>query len=57
MSSLRARLALSAYRFGGIAVYPFIGPYLAVRAAKGKEDSSAGWSARVMRAPTVRRGR
>ena len=40
MSSLRARLALSAYRFGGIAVYPFIGPYLAVRAAKGKEDSS-----------------
>ena len=40
MSSLRARLALSAYRFGGIAVYPFIGPYLAVRAAKGKEDAS-----------------
>ena len=40
MSSLRARLALSAYRFGGIAVYPFIGPYLTVRAAKGKEDGS-----------------
>lgn len=40
MSSLRARLALSAYRFGGIAVYPFIGPYLAVRAAKGKEDGA-----------------
>lgn len=40
MSSLRARLALSAYRFGGIAVYPLIGPYLAVRAAKGKEDSA-----------------
>ncbi|NLS00301.1 3-deoxy-D-manno-octulosonic acid transferase [Rhizobium sp. P38BS-XIX] len=40
MSSLRARLALSAYRFGGIAVYPFIGPYLSVRAAKGKEDGA-----------------
>ncbi|TIX91882.1 lipid IV(A) 3-deoxy-D-manno-octulosonic acid transferase [Rhizobium sp. P44RR-XXIV] len=40
MSSLRARLALSAYRFGGIAVYPLIGPYLAVRAAKGKEDGA-----------------
>ncbi|WP_267552941.1 lipid IV(A) 3-deoxy-D-manno-octulosonic acid transferase [Rhizobium rhizogenes] len=40
MSSLRARLALSAYRFGGIAVYPLVGPYLAVRAAKGKEDSA-----------------
>ncbi|MFT4183059.1 MAG: lipid IV(A) 3-deoxy-D-manno-octulosonic acid transferase [Rhizobium sp.] len=40
MSSLRARLALSAYRFGGIAIYPLIGPYLAIRAAKGKEDSS-----------------
>ena len=40
MSSLRARLALGAYRFGGIAIYPLIGPYLAFRAAKGKEDSS-----------------
>ena len=40
MSSLRARLALAAYRLGGIAIYPLIGPYLAVRAAKGKEESA-----------------
>ena len=38
MSSLRARLALRAYRIGGTAIYPLIGPYLAVRAARGKED-------------------
>jgi 3-deoxy-D-manno-octulosonic-acid transferase len=38
MSSLRARLALSAYRLGGLAIYPMIGPYLAYRAARGKED-------------------
>ncbi|AFL49118.1 3-deoxy-D-manno-octulosonic-acid transferase [Sinorhizobium fredii] len=38
MSSLRARLALSSYRWLGTAIYPFVGPYLALRAAKGKED-------------------
>src|ERR1700744_5907332 len=38
MSRLNARLALSAYRLGGIAIYPFVSPYLAYRAAKGKED-------------------
>ncbi|ASY67888.1 lipid IV(A) 3-deoxy-D-manno-octulosonic acid transferase [Sinorhizobium fredii] len=38
MSSLRARLALSSYRWLGTAIYPFVVPYLAVRAAKGKED-------------------
>ncbi|OHV85515.1 lipid IV(A) 3-deoxy-D-manno-octulosonic acid transferase [Ensifer sp. LCM 4579] len=38
MSSLRARLALSAYRWVGTAIYPMVGPYLALRAAKGKED-------------------
>ncbi|TCN26439.1 lipid IV(A) 3-deoxy-D-manno-octulosonic acid transferase [Sinorhizobium americanum] len=38
MSSLRARLALSTYRWIGTAIYPFVGPYLALRAAKGKED-------------------
>ncbi|ASY55470.1 MULTISPECIES: lipid IV(A) 3-deoxy-D-manno-octulosonic acid transferase [Sinorhizobium] len=38
MSSLRARLALSTYRWLGTAIYPFVGPYLALRAAKGKED-------------------
>ncbi|PZM07739.1 lipid IV(A) 3-deoxy-D-manno-octulosonic acid transferase [Rhizobium tubonense] len=38
MSSLRARFALSAYRLGGIAIYPLISPYLTFRAAKGKED-------------------
>ena len=38
MSSLRARLALSTYRWLGTAIYPFVGPYLALRAANGKED-------------------
>lgn len=38
MSRLRARLALSSYRWLGTAIYPFVVPYLAVRAAKGKED-------------------
>ena len=38
MSSLRARLTLSTYRWIGTAIYPFVGPYLALRAAKGKED-------------------
>ena len=38
MSSFRARAALKAYRFGGMLVYPLVTPYLAYRAAKGKED-------------------
>jgi 3-deoxy-D-manno-octulosonic-acid transferase len=38
MSSLRARLALSGYRWLGTAIYPFFWSYLALRAAKGKED-------------------
>ncbi|MCJ8151557.1 lipid IV(A) 3-deoxy-D-manno-octulosonic acid transferase [Shinella sedimenti] len=38
MSSRLARLTLSIYRWGGVALYPVIGPYLAVRAAKGKEE-------------------
>jgi 3-deoxy-D-manno-octulosonic-acid transferase len=38
MNSRIARLALSGYRLAGIAVYPFAGPYLSYRAAKGKED-------------------
>lgn len=38
MSSLRARLALSAYRWLGAGVYLLVGPYLALRATKGKED-------------------
>jgi 3-deoxy-D-manno-octulosonic-acid transferase len=38
MSSLRARFALGAYRLGGIAIYPLMSPYLAVRAARGKEE-------------------
>ncbi|ASY61875.1 Lipid IVA 3-deoxy-D-manno-octulosonic acid transferase [Sinorhizobium sojae CCBAU 05684] len=38
MSSLRARLALSAYRWVGTAIYPLVGPYLSLRSAKGKED-------------------
>lgn len=38
MSSRTARLMLNAYRMAGIALYPALGPYLAWRAAKGKED-------------------
>jgi 3-deoxy-D-manno-octulosonic-acid transferase len=40
MSSLRARLALGAYRLGGVVAYPLTGAYLAIRAAKGREDTS-----------------
>jgi 3-deoxy-D-manno-octulosonic-acid transferase len=40
MSRRLARFALSLYRWGGIALYPAMGPYLALRAAKGKEDRS-----------------
>lgn len=38
MSRQLARLALSLYRWGGAALYPVVGPYLTLRAAKGKED-------------------
>ncbi|MBN9241453.1 MAG: lipid IV(A) 3-deoxy-D-manno-octulosonic acid transferase [Mesorhizobium sp.] len=38
MSERRARTLLSAYRFFGAAAYPLIGPYVAWRTAKGKED-------------------
>ncbi|OLP54536.1 3-deoxy-D-manno-octulosonic acid transferase [Rhizobium rhizosphaerae] len=34
-----ARLALSTYRWAGAVAYPFMGAYLAMRAAKGREDS------------------
>ncbi|MDX3925639.1 MAG: lipid IV(A) 3-deoxy-D-manno-octulosonic acid transferase [Shinella sp.] len=40
MSRFPARLALSAYRWIGVGLYPVIGSYLALRAAKGKEDRS-----------------
>ncbi len=38
MSRRLARFALSLYRWGGVALYPVVGPYLALRVAKGKED-------------------
>jgi len=38
MSGFRARLALSSYRWIGSAIYPLVWSYLAIRAAKGKED-------------------
>ena len=38
MSSGLARTALTGYRWAGMVAYPLIGPYLALRAAKGKED-------------------
>ena len=40
MSRGWARAALFGYRWVGAAVYPFIGTYLAIRAAKGKEERS-----------------
>lgn len=40
MSRRLARIALSLYRWGGVALYPIIGPYLAYRIAKGKEERS-----------------
>jgi len=38
MSERWARLALAAYRVVGNASYPFLGPFLAFRARRGKED-------------------
>ncbi len=38
MTELWARATLNAYRYLGSAAYPFMGPFLAVRARKGKED-------------------
>lgn len=38
MSESWARAAMTAYRLAGAAAYPLIGPYVAWRAAKGKED-------------------
>ncbi len=40
MSERGARMMLSAYRYIGAAAYPLIGPYVAWRASKGKEDRS-----------------
>ncbi len=33
-----ARVSLTAYRWLGASIYPFLGSYLAIRATKGKED-------------------
>ena len=35
-----ARVTLTAYRWLGAAIYPFVGSYLALRATKGKEEHS-----------------
>lgn len=40
MSRGWARAALFGYRWFGAAIYPLLGPYLAIRAAKGKEERS-----------------
>ncbi|QRM54478.1 lipid IV(A) 3-deoxy-D-manno-octulosonic acid transferase [Sinorhizobium sp. BG8] len=40
MRGVLARVALSAYRWIGVGLYPVIGSYLAFRGAKGKEDRS-----------------
>jgi hypothetical protein len=39
MSRGWARAALVGYRWFGAGIYPLLGPYLAIRAAKGKEDA------------------
>ena len=38
MSERWARTVLQAYRWAGVAVYPFVGTYVAVRATRGKEQ-------------------
>jgi 3-deoxy-D-manno-octulosonic-acid transferase len=38
MSSLRARLALSTYRWAGVAAYPAVSALVALRTARGKEE-------------------
>ncbi|TIT58307.1 MAG: 3-deoxy-D-manno-octulosonic acid transferase, partial [Mesorhizobium sp.] len=38
MSERWARTMLSAYRYAGAAAYPLIGPYVAWRTSRGKED-------------------
>ena len=40
MSELWARVTLKTYRLAGSALYPFMGPFLALRARNGKEDRS-----------------
>jgi 3-deoxy-D-manno-octulosonic-acid transferase len=40
MSRGWARAALVGYRWFGAGIYPLLGPYLAIRAAKGKEERS-----------------
>lgn len=40
MSSLRARIALAAYRWAGVAAYPAINAMMALRTARGKEERS-----------------
>jgi 3-deoxy-D-manno-octulosonic-acid transferase len=55
MSSFFARMLLHGYRLTGAAVYPMLGPYLSVRAAKGKEER-ARRSERYGRSKQVRPG-
>ena len=38
MSEKWARTVLAAYRLAGAAAFPLVGPYVAWRATKGKED-------------------
>ena len=40
MSERWARAILTGYRWMGAAIYPIVGPYLAIRATKGKEEHS-----------------
>ena len=38
MSNFAAKIALKAYRVIGLVAYPFMGPFLRLRASRGKED-------------------
>ena len=38
MTSIRARLALSTYRWAGVAAYPAVSAFVSLRAARGKEE-------------------
>ncbi len=40
MSEVWARMTLKTYRLVGTVIYPFMGPFLAIRARNGKEDRS-----------------
>lgn len=59
MSNILARMTLQTYRIVGSVIYPFMGPFLVLRAKKGKEDRARRYerygypSARKPKGPIV----